>query len=370
MSLALRPPPNPHPRPEAARARSSPTRASASTSPTTWPSPPGRRRTAGRTRRSSRTARSPSTRRRRSCTTRRRSSRGSRPTGTPTAASGSSGPTRTRPGWRRSARRMALPALSEEDFLASIEALVSADEAWVPGGPSGAGGDAERRAEPLPAPVHVRLRGVPRRAGRPPGHLLLHRQPGRPVLRLAACTRCGSGSPRPTTAPAPAAPARPSPAATTRPAWSRRRRRREGLRPGDVHRRGRAALGRGAGRDERLPGHHRQRAGHPGAQRHDPRGRHPGLDPDPGRASSGSPRSSGRSARGAARGHRLRSGRRGLRLRHRRGHHPDRTARRRQRRPQGVGGRDRRGHRRAAQEPARRPVRPRRGHPRLDAPGP
>jgi branched-chain amino acid aminotransferase len=31
-----------------------------------------------------------------------------------------------------SARRMALPALSEEDFLASIEALVSIDAAWVP----------------------------------------------------------------------------------------------------------------------------------------------------------------------------------------------------------------------------------------------
>jgi branched-chain amino acid aminotransferase len=32
----------------------------------------------------------------------------------------------------RSAQRMALPPLSEEDFLASIEALVRADEPWVP----------------------------------------------------------------------------------------------------------------------------------------------------------------------------------------------------------------------------------------------
>ena len=40
---------------------------------------------------------------------------------------------------RRSARRMALPELSEEDFLASIDALVSADEAWVPAGASGTG---------------------------------------------------------------------------------------------------------------------------------------------------------------------------------------------------------------------------------------
>ena len=35
------------------------------------------------------------------------------------------------------------------------------------------------RAEPLPAAVHVRLRGVSRRPRRAAGHLLLHRQPGR-----------------------------------------------------------------------------------------------------------------------------------------------------------------------------------------------
>ena len=37
----------------------------------------------------------------------------------------------------RSATRLALPGLTEEDFLASIEALVSADVAWVPAGPGG-----------------------------------------------------------------------------------------------------------------------------------------------------------------------------------------------------------------------------------------
>jgi branched-chain amino acid aminotransferase len=47
---------------------------------------------------------------------------------------------------RRSARRMALPELSEEDFLASIDALVSADEAWVPAG-LGAAGQAGASAE-------------------------------------------------------------------------------------------------------------------------------------------------------------------------------------------------------------------------------
>ena len=39
----------------------------------------------------------------------------------------------------RSARRMALPELSQEDFLTSIEALVAADEKWVPAGPGGVG---------------------------------------------------------------------------------------------------------------------------------------------------------------------------------------------------------------------------------------
>ncbi|GAA2975161.1 branched-chain amino acid aminotransferase [Streptomyces enissocaesilis] len=34
--------------------------------------------------------------------------------------------------FRRSAERMGLPPLSEEDFLESVEALVRADEAWVP----------------------------------------------------------------------------------------------------------------------------------------------------------------------------------------------------------------------------------------------
>ncbi len=40
----------------------------------------------------------------------------------------------------RSARRLALPAMEVEDFLASIDALIAADEAWVPSG----SGDAEQ----------------------------------------------------------------------------------------------------------------------------------------------------------------------------------------------------------------------------------
>jgi branched-chain amino acid aminotransferase len=42
----------------------------------------------------------------------------------------------------RSAQRLALPLLRPEDFLASIDALVAADAAWVP--PAGNGGDREQ----------------------------------------------------------------------------------------------------------------------------------------------------------------------------------------------------------------------------------
>ena len=38
---------------------------------------------------------------------------------------------------RRSARRMTLPELPEEDFLGSLRALVEVDQAWVPSGSSG-----------------------------------------------------------------------------------------------------------------------------------------------------------------------------------------------------------------------------------------
>ena len=81
----------------------------------------------------------------------------------------------------RSAQRLALPVLEAEDFLASIDGL------WWPPTRPGCRSPPEpvrRRGQPLPAPVHVRLGGVPRGAGGATGHLLLHREPGRPVLRL------------------------------------------------------------------------------------------------------------------------------------------------------------------------------------------
>jgi branched-chain amino acid aminotransferase len=39
--------------------------------------------------------------------------------------------------FQRSARRLALPALPEDDFLASLKALVAVDQAWVPSGEAG-----------------------------------------------------------------------------------------------------------------------------------------------------------------------------------------------------------------------------------------
>ena len=75
---------------------------------------------------------------------------------------------------------------------------------------AGRGGD-----EPLPAPVHVRQGGVPRRAPGGEGQLLRDRQPGRRLLHGRRQPRCRSGC-RPTTrARARAARARPRPAATT-----------------------------------------------------------------------------------------------------------------------------------------------------------
>ena len=91
----------------------------------------------------------------------------------------------------RSARRLALPELPEADFIESLRQLVSVDQDWVPAGRRGG-------EEPLPAPVHVRVRGLPRRASGPAGHLLRHRLAGRRLLLRAASSpsRCGS---RPTT---------------------------------------------------------------------------------------------------------------------------------------------------------------------------
>ena len=126
-----------------------------------------------------------------------------------TAASGCSGPTRTRTGspGRRAGWRCRCS--SRDDFLGSIEALVAADVEL------GAVGWGE---EPLPAAVHVRVRGVPRRPRGAPGDLLLHRQPGRVLLRLRGEAGQDLDLHRPTPGRPPAGPGRPSAAATTPPA--------------------------------------------------------------------------------------------------------------------------------------------------------
>ncbi len=170
----------------------------------------------------------------------------------------------------RSAHRLALPELPVEDFIASVDALVRADERWVP---RAGGGE-----EPLHPAVHVRLRGVPRGAALAArdlpgdrlarGRLLLQ---GRPAgvdlaergLHARRPRRHGGGQDR-----------RQLRELAGRPAGGDRR----GLRPGGLPRRGRGEVRRGARRHEPLlrPGRRHDR--HPGDVRHDPRGHHPQLD--------------------------------------------------------------------------------------------
>ena len=73
-----------------------------------------------------------------------------------------------------------------------------------------------RRDQPVPAPVHVRERGLPRGAPGERGHLLPHRLPGRGLLRRRPEAGHAVDLRSTTPAPAPAAPAPPRPAATTR----------------------------------------------------------------------------------------------------------------------------------------------------------
>ena len=160
--------------------RSWPRPASASTSPTTWRWPPGPRPTAGTTRRSCRTGRSRSTRRPRCCTTRRRSSRDSRRTGTPTAASGCSGPNRTPRGWPARPAGSRCRCWRPRTSWPASTRWSRADAAWVP-----ARAEQSLYLRPFMFASEAFL-GV--RAGEA-GHLLLHRQPGRGLLRL----RCAAG---------------------------------------------------------------------------------------------------------------------------------------------------------------------------------
>ena len=227
------------------------------------------------------------------CTTRSRSSRGSRPTRSPTAASPLSGPRPTRPGspaapsdWR--CRRCPRSPFSPPSTPCRRRPRLGAD---------GAGPD------PVPAAVPDGVGAVPRRAAGPRVPVPRDRQPGRGVLP-------------PRRAPGVGVPLR-----GLHPGGARRYRRhqvrrqlrgqppragagdRGRLRPGRLARRGREALRRGDGRDEPVlrPRLRRgRRAGHPRAHRHPAARHHPRLahhgrrgDGPPGRPSGGSASTSG-----------------------------------------------------------------------------
>ncbi|MBK7625424.1 MAG: aminotransferase class IV [Kineosporiaceae bacterium] len=77
---------------------------------------------------------------------------------------------------QRSGRRLALPELATEDFLAALDLLVATDAAWVPESAPG------QERSLLPAPVHVRLRAVPGGASGGDHRVPADRLPGRVVL--------------------------------------------------------------------------------------------------------------------------------------------------------------------------------------------
>ena len=107
----------------------------------------------------------------------------------------------------RSASGSRCPVLARATSSQAVDALVAVDQRWVP--------DAGGREEPLPAAVHVRLRGVPRRAARPARHLHGDRLPGRRLLQGRRQAGLALALRATTPAPAAAAWARPRPAATT-----------------------------------------------------------------------------------------------------------------------------------------------------------
>ena len=215
-------------------------------------------------------------------------------------------------------QRMAMPPLPRGSCSSSsLRQLITIDREWIPH---------DRRGQPLPAPVHVRQRGLPRRA---PGHgvpLRADRLAGRARTSPAASSRSPCGSRRTTPGRRPAAPARPSAAATTPPACSAQA---EAIEHGcdqvvfldAVERRYVDELG-GMNIFFVL---RRRHAGHAAADRHDPARHHPRLGhhagPRAGRRGRGAAGQLRRVARRTRRSGRLA---RGVRLRHGRGDHPDR----------------------------------------------
>ena len=166
--------------------------------------------------------------------------------------------------------RLALPELPVEDFVAGRRRAGRGRPAL---GAGRGGGE-----EPLPAAVHVRLRGVPRRAARPARHLHGDRLARPAPTSRAASSRSRSGSPRTTPAPAAAAWARPRPAATTPARWSPSRRR-----PSTAATRWSSSTRQEGRYVEELGGMNMYFVYDDGRivtpdDRHDPRGHHPRLD--------------------------------------------------------------------------------------------
>ncbi len=69
----------------------------------------------------------------------------------------------------RSCHRLALPALTADDFVQAVDALVEVDQRWVP--------DAAGEKSLYMRPFMFATRGLPRRAARPARHLHGHRSP-------------------------------------------------------------------------------------------------------------------------------------------------------------------------------------------------
>ena len=114
----------------------------------------------------------------------------------------------------RGAKRLAMPPVPEDGFLAAVDALVDADRDWVP-----TGADQTLYLRPYQLAIEPFL-GV-----RPANEYLFLVMAARPTpTSRAACGPCRSASPRTTSGPRPAAPATSSAPATTPPAcWPRSR---------------------------------------------------------------------------------------------------------------------------------------------------
>ncbi|BBI48373.1 hypothetical protein HORIV_07940 [Vreelandella olivaria] len=120
--------------------------------------------------------------------------------------------------FRRSARRLALPELSDEDFIGSLKALLAQDQAWVPT-PANASDECSLYLRPFMIASEAFL-------GVRPAHEVDYyviASPRRRTLK-AALPRYRSGSRLTTSVRPPAAPALPSVAATTPLHWPRRKR--------------------------------------------------------------------------------------------------------------------------------------------------